>query len=199
MHLQKVINMSDFIHIYGNYKIDFLGNVFSKKLKLKIRDKGKCMRVCLNGKDISYARLVATYLVYNPNNFDRFIFRDGNYKNCSVENIKWVSDQKYNMYLYKKQMKNRILERETALKKCTDPIICEYYKTGDLNLINAYFTEISKIIQADYWQDISGFVYIKIREKLERFGLLYCLKKYIMSRLRYYQLTSYEVSNSQIF
>ncbi len=55
------------IQIKGNYKIDKKGNIYSVRGLLKCRTHDGGWRVNINQKWVSKARVIATYLLPNPN------------------------------------------------------------------------------------------------------------------------------------
>jgi len=174
--------------IYGNYKIDDLGNIYSKRGILKTRIDNGSVRININQKWVSYARVIATYLLPNINNYDRLIFKDKNPLNCSLNNLKWVSENKYQLYVYKARMADKKIKKEEALNKCQCPVLKEYYITENIEIVNNHFLNISKKINVFYWKEIMGFVYLDIIEKVIKYRILYKLEQYIISRLCFYYI-----------
>lgn len=155
--------------IKGKYKIDEKGVVYSSRGELKPKIEKNHIRICINQKWVSYARVIATYLIYNPNGYDKIIFIDGNPLNCVKENIKWVSDEEYNEYVYLKQIKNKT--------KIFNP---------DLDLFNREFLEVSKKIKHHYWRMVSGYAYIKTYEKYNRGTLDENIQYFVLSQFKNY-------------
>ena len=172
--------------IYSNYKIDDDGNIYSKRGMLKPKLDKKRYRVNINQKWVSYARVVACFLIANPHNYDRILFIDSDPLNCKPNNIKWVSEMQYRAFTYSCQMKEKVSTPDVAIKKAKCPILKKYYSTGDIGIINDYFISVSRDINVTYWREIQGAIYIKIIEKLRRCTLLYDLKVFIVSRLEFY-------------
>ena len=186
------------IEIYNNYKIDENGVVYSKRGVLKTRITKGYVRININQKWVSYARIVAVYLVPNPNHYDKLIYKDDNPLNCKKENLKWVSENKYNMYVYKKQMKIKSLSKQQAIELCSCPILKKYYQTEDISIINDYFLQLNKRVVVSYWREIQGYVYLRIVENIRDYRIRYDLNKYIMSRLHFYKKMS-EANKSAIY
>lgn len=155
--------------IKGNYKIDENGIVYSSRGALKPKVEDNCIRICINQKWVSYARVIATYLIYNPNGYDKIVFIDGNPFNCVKENIKWVSDEEYNAYVYAKQMKGKTKKFEP-----------------NLDFFNEQFLKVSKKITHHYWEKVCGYAYIKAYEKYIRGTLDENIQYFVLSQFKYY-------------
>lgn len=92
----------------GKYCISSFGNIIStnhsitrndnnsssKGFYIKPYDTGTSLTVNLyltsKGETFRLNYLVATHFIDNPNNFKNIIHKDGNYKNCNVDNLEWV-------------------------------------------------------------------------------------------------------------
>ncbi len=85
---------------YNNYLIYEDGKVFSKKRNkfMKSRDNG-CGYLRLNlykdgkSKTFKIHRLIATYYIPNPHNYECVDHKDRNRQNNSIDNLRWVTQQ----------------------------------------------------------------------------------------------------------
>lgn len=156
------------IQIKGNYKIDEHGNIYSFRGMLNSRISKGGVRVSINQKWVSKARVIATYLVPNPYFYDRILFVDCNPLNCHPNNIIWVSEEAYRNYIYSCQMKGKIKRFDANI---------EHFKKE--------FEDVNKQIYVPYWKHICGYVYIKTFERYMR-GTITDIKGFVLSRLEFY-------------
>ena len=105
--------------IVENYEISNLGRVRNKKTKriisIEHEEKGYCrLSIRVNGVKKHYAihRLVAIAFIPNPENKPQVDHIDGNNKNNSVKNLRWVTNKENSNYRWEiirkalKQWKN---------------------------------------------------------------------------------------------
>lgn len=170
--------------IGSKYKIDLNGNIYGPDgiVEIKKNNKG-AKRVYIYQKYVSYARIVATYLVPNPNNYDDLIFKDRNNDNCHPSNIEWVSFDDYHKYLTKPKLKLVNVEDVINTVKC--PIVKEYYNTNNIDLINSHFIKVSNTITHKIYPYIMGSIYLKMISQLERRKLIIELDRFIYGNFHF--------------
>ncbi len=88
---------------YPGYTISPDGNAWYKgQLKKMIYKPGRSvkLRVKNNGvsRELDLAKLLAEIFLPNPENHTRVNFKDGNHRNCVVENIQWVGHREFVRY-----------------------------------------------------------------------------------------------------
>ncbi len=174
------------IEIGEGYSIDAEGNVYGKRgFALKPFKKGGYVFICFGETTKSLARVVACFLVDNPNNYQKIRYKDGNKYNCHPSNLEWISDEEYEFYHLQCKMRNRKFSFQEAKQKSKCPILKAFYSTGDFSIINRFFEDLDKKITVDYWPQVSGLMYLRVHEKLTRGVISDSLERYIKGSLKH--------------
>jgi hypothetical protein len=141
------------IKIYDKYSLDENGNVYSGEKIIKPYLSRGYYQIMIGRKCTSYAKLIATFLVYNENHYERLIYIDGNPENCVPSNLKWVSEEEY----HKKQSRTK---SRTDLSFMPD---YEYF--------NNIFLEAYKTMKGKRKYYLAGKIYLDMFEKYVRGGV----------------------------
>lgn len=178
------------------YRIDKEGNIWGPKgVMTGALDKGY-PTMCIPHPDgrarkISKAKLVAKYLIPNPNKYKKLAWKDENPKNCHPSNLVWISGEidaikrKWHIHGIGNH-KGAVNERSFAIANAQDENIRRYYESLDRSIIDNIFIELSRELRDPKYREIQGQVYLSVISMIERFALLYCPKKYIVSSYRYF-------------
>ncbi|MBO9681197.1 MAG: hypothetical protein J7502_00765 [Flavisolibacter sp.] len=175
----EAVEMEDF----PGYYIAPDGTLYKRGRTIRPRPKGKngSLQVRLRmkhwprGKYVYFglAKLLAQYFIPNPKNHRHVIFKDRNNQNCVVENIAWVDGETFAFYSgISKGAPKMVLPREEAIRKCTDPLLREYYKTLDESWLHDCWNELEKRVQHPYWHRYKSECYIYFLDRAKRFSLL---------------------------
>jgi hypothetical protein len=128
---------------------------------------------------LGFATLIAEAFISNPWKHKLVIFKDRNHHNCHKSNIAWVDNETYNYYctLGKRgNFKGRpkiIIEREKALKICTDENLKNYYATLDEYWMDIAWKEIDKkLSKLYYWREVKTETYLYFIDRVKRFSIL---------------------------
>ncbi len=116
------------------------GKVFKNGVPKTVADQpGRSLKIVIKkGKNKYYtfglAKLIAQHFIPNPGNYTHIKFKDGNNRNCTKENIEWISSQEmYSLSLGK--------NRPTTIKKKTrsgQRKFCPVIETDDLKQIKGF-------------------------------------------------------------
>ena len=121
------------------------------------------------------ATLIASHFIPNPKNHQYIIFKDRNNQNCVRENIAWVDGETFAWYSgITKNCKGRgkiVLEREHAIKLCSDVYLKEYYKTLDESWLHHCWQEIEKRVTHFYWNVYRSELYLYFIDRAKRFSI----------------------------
>lgn len=141
-----------------------------------------------SGKDrkISRAKLVAKYLVGNPNGYKRYAFKDNNPLNCHPSNIVFISPEIDNI---KRKFhingignnKGKTNTEHCAVLYGQTEELRTFYKTGDKNIIDRIFIEMWQTARDLNLRKVLGILYLKVWEMLQRKALLYCPRKFVLA------------------
>jgi len=138
------------IKIYDKFWMDENGNVYSGERKIKPYLSRGYYQIMIGRKCTSYGKLIATYLVYNENSYERLIYIDGNPTNCIPTNLKWVSEKEYN---------KKSLNSKTRTDLSFEP---------DFDYFNNVFLNAYKDMKGERKYFLAGKVYLDVFEKYVR-------------------------------
>lgn len=141
------------IKLYNDYWMDENGDVFKGQRKIKPYKVNGYFKIVFGRKEVSWARIIATYFCYNENGYERLIYIDGNPDNCKASNLKWVSDAEY---------AKRIAVKRSRTDLDFNP---------DLDFFNEKFIEAYKTFRGERKKHISGRVYLEVFERYVRGGV----------------------------
>lgn len=141
------------IKIYDKFWMDENGNVYSGERKIKPYLSRGYYQIMIGRKCTSYGKLIATYLVYNENHYERLTYIDGNPTNCIPSNLKWVSEEEYN-------------KKQSRTKARTDLNF-----VPDFDYFNNVFLTAYKDMKGERKYFLSGKVYLEMFEKFVRGGV----------------------------
>lgn len=167
---------------FPGFSIRSDGKVFKYGIeKIVSCKKGRSAKVIIriNRKmyTLGLATIIADAFIPNPFKFTRIIFKDRNHHNCHVNNIAWVDDETYFYYCCKgiiKRGKPKInIEREEAIKLCTDSNLRNYYISLDEDWLKEAWKEIEKdFSQYDFWPEVKSEIYLYFIDRCKRFSIL---------------------------
>ena len=145
----------------------------------------------IGNKKISQGKLVLKYLVENPNEYNSYAFKDGNTMNCHPSNIIPISKDAdaIKRKFHINSRKNIVLavnSRDYAIENSQDESVREYYRTGNKAIIDNIFSDLFKKSYNNKLNSVLGILYIKVWERLQRFSLLYCPRKFVLSVYKKY-------------
>ena len=141
------------IKIYDKFWIDENGNVFKNQKQIKPYLSRGYYQIMIGRKCTSYAKLIATYLVYNENHYERLTYIDGNPTNCIPSNLKWVSEDEYS-------------KKQSRTKARTDLNF-----VPDFDYFNNVFLTAYKDMKGERKYFLAGKVYLEMFEKFVRGGV----------------------------
>ncbi len=119
------------------------------------------------------ATLVAENFIPNPRHYKRIIFKDRNNQNCTATNIAWVDQETYTYYCTAhKGGKKLVIDREEAIRQCTDQYLKMYYKTLDEYWLHECWNEVEKEIYVYDWEEFRSDCYIYFLDRAKRFSIL---------------------------
>ena len=156
--------------VYKGHKIiqpmNKKGATLKVRLRLKGWPQGKFMYLGL-------AKLLATHFIPNPRHHKHVIFKDRNNRNCVISNIAWVDGETFAFYSgISKGAKKIVLNREEAIRKCTDPLLKEYYKTLDESWLHDCWKGLEERVALPKWEFYKAECYIYFLDRAKRFSLL---------------------------
>jgi hypothetical protein len=128
---------------------------------------------------LGFATLIAEAFIPNPWKHTLVIFKNRNHHNCHKNNIAWVDNETYNYYctLGKRgNLKGRpkiYINRDEAIKTCTDQNLKNYYTTMDERWIEIAWNEVDKkLSEIYYWREVKSEVYLYFIDRVKRFSIL---------------------------
>lgn len=173
------------IHGYPNFFISPKGIIYrGNRIIRPSAKKGKSLKARLwikqaGERKMSWpglATLVATHFIPNPKNHRYIIFKDRNNHNCTKENIAWVDGETFAWYSgITKNCKGRkkiVVEKDEAIKKCTNIYLREYYKTGDEEWLHYCWQEMEKQVTHSHWPKHRSDLYLYFVDRAKRFSIL---------------------------
>jgi hypothetical protein len=156
--------------VYRGHKIIRPIDKKRSTLKVRLRLKGWPRRKYMY---LGLGKLLATHFIPNPKNHKHIIFKDRNNRNCVVSNIAWVDGETFAYYAgISKGAKKIVLPREEAIKKCTDPLLREYYKTLDESWLHECWKGIEERVNHPRWDVYKSECFIYFLDRAKRFSLL---------------------------
>lgn len=171
---------------YPNFFITPTGTIYRGNRIIKPSDKkGHSLKARLwvkkNGERVhswpGLATLIAQHFIPNPKGHKYIIFKDRNNRNCVRDNIAWVDGETFAWYsgITKQRLGGRkkiVLEREEAIKKCTNIYLKEYYKTGDEEWLKYCWEEMEKKVVHAHWAAHRSDLYLYFFDRAKRFSIL---------------------------
>lgn len=170
---------------FPGYFIRSDGKAFFADGKEKIisRKKGRSAKLVIriNYKmyTFGFATLIAEAFIPNPWKHTRIIFKDRNHHHCDKTNIAWVDDETYFYYCtqgkpgYRKGRPKIYVDRNEAIKLCTDDNLRNYYTTLNESWIEAAWGEVDKgLSELYYWKQVKSEVYLYFVDRTKRFSIL---------------------------
>ena len=139
--------------IFNNFSIDENGNIYKGNKQVKPYLSRGYYQIMIGRKCTSYAKLIATFLVYNESNFERITYVDGDSTNCKINNLKWISEKEYNQK-HSISIKNKKLDFNP-----------DFYYFNNV-FINAY-----KRMNGSRKYFVSGRVYLELYDRYIRGGV----------------------------
>lgn len=122
----------------------------------------------LNGKTTSYRKFVATALIPNPTGADKVFSISTDPMDSNPKKLYWV---------WTRERKH--LTAQEALQRAIDPVIINYYTTGDKNQVIRKINSIIEQLKGRNKNNLVGELYLLIMDYLER-NLLFDLKNDII-------------------
>ena len=133
------------------------------------------IRIRVNGlvRYFGLATLVAENFVPNPRRYKRIIFKDRNNQHCAASNIAWVDQETYTFYCNAhKGGKKLVIDRQEAIRQCTDEHLKMYYKTLDEYWLHECWKVVEKEIMVADWEEFRSDCYIYFLDRAQRFSIL---------------------------
>lgn len=167
----KNLDLTTFKQIenHPNFLISIDGNVYNKSRKsfLTPRQTGSYMSVVLDTKHYCIHRLLATYFIDKPENYnDKWIVnhKDGNKLNNNIENLEWLSASDNAQHAY-----------DTGARSTARPII---QKDLDGNIVGEYInaTHASRVLNFGYNVNSQILTACKNPKRPIRYGFRWELK-----------------------
>lgn len=96
---------------------------------------------------------MATAFIPNPKRHEYIIFKDRNNQNCCKENITWIDGETFIYYcgIYHEPDTSKIvLEREEAIRICTNQLLRNYYEILDTYWLEQSWQDIEERLQGVY-------------------------------------------------
>ena len=166
------------------YKIncDALGNIYNDDGKAiqkpRYAPNGRPqMIVCIKGKKIGVASIIANKYVKNPKGLPRLIFKDNNPLNCASDNLCWVSNEIFYLNTKVKHpekcpmgkgMKPMCERVEVAISKAKDADIKRYYETKDERILHEVWNRVNSEIKLYNWHLVSSECYLYFIDRCQR-------------------------------
>ena len=119
------------------------------------------------------ATLVAEHFVPNPRHYKRIIFKDRDNQHCKASNIAWVDQETYTYYCTAhKGGKKLVIDRQEAIRRCTDEHVKMYYKTLDEYWLHECWNEVEKNMLLPGWEEFRADCYLYFLDRAQRFSIL---------------------------
>lgn len=122
----------------------------------------------LNGKTTSYRKFVATALIPNPTGADKVFSISTDPMDSNPKKLYWV---------WTRERKH--LTAQEALQMAIDPVVINYYTTGDKSPVIRKINSIIEQLNGRHKKNLVGELYLLIMDYLER-NLLFDLKNDII-------------------
>lgn len=128
---------------------------------------------------LGMATLIAHAFIPNPWKHTLVIFKNRNHHNCHKNNIAWVDNETYNYYCTFGKRGNQkgrskvYIDRDEAIKLCTDENLKRYYGTLNEYWIEVAWKEIEKSLsELHYWRQVKSETYLYFIDRVKRFSIL---------------------------
>lgn len=179
---------------FPGYAIRSDGKVFKHGIEKVVScKKGRSAKVIIRVNRKMYtlglATLIADAFIPNPFRFTRIIFKDRNHHNCNRNNIAWVDEETYFYYCCKGVLKRGrpkiYIEREQAIKLCTDFNLRKYYITLDEEWLQEAWEKIDQdFSQFPYWPEVKTETFLYFVDRCQRFSILFKPSALLYYRIR---------------
>lgn len=144
----------------------------NKSLIIRIKPTGSSPKTY---RHLGLATLVAIHFLPNPRNRKHIIFKDRDHHNCHVDNIAWVDAQTFAFYAglfnFHKGRKKIVVERQEAIRTCTDEYIKRYYITLDEAWLEEAWNRIEKTVNVYDWEKFRSECYMYFMDRARRFSI----------------------------
>ncbi len=121
----------------------------------------------------SLANLVANHFVNKPDGCNKLIFKDRNSLNIIPSNIAWVDNETFSLYCNCHSYRSKLnFSREYAIKHSSDDILCDFYKTLNISILNSYWLELRKHFFFRNFKEVENMCYEYFIDRAKRFSIL---------------------------